>query len=63
LTEVPRHPDISAATLRELGATHVVIHEGAYLDAEGRDTTTALKGVGATEVFRDGDDVLLALGP
>ena len=63
LTEVPRHPDLSAATLRELGATHVVVHEGAFLNAEGRDTTAALQRLGATEMFRDGDDVLLALGP
>ena len=62
LTDVPRHPEISVATVRELGATHVVIHEGAYLDVEGRDTTAALQRLGATEIFRDGDDVLLALG-
>jgi hypothetical protein len=61
LSEVPRHPDVSMAMLRELGATHVIVHEGAYLDAEGRDTTAALRGLGATEVFRDGPDTLLAL--
>jgi len=47
--------------LRALGATHVIVHEGAYLDAEGRDTTAALRRIGATEVFREGTDVLLAL--
>ena len=43
------------------GATHVIVHEAAYLDAEGRDTTAALQSLGATEVFRDGPDTLLAL--
>ena len=49
------------AVLRQLGATHVIVHEAAYLDAEGRDTTTALRRMGATEAFREGPDTLLAL--
>jgi len=61
LSEVQRHPDVSMETLRELGVTHVIVHEAAYLDAEGRDTTAALRGLGVTELFRDGGDVLLAL--
>ena len=61
LSEVQRHPDLSMETLRELRVTHVIVHEAAYLDAEGRDTTSALRGLGATELFRDGADVLLAL--
>ncbi len=61
LSEVPRHPDVSMEMLKELGATHVIVHEGAYLDAEGRDTTAALRRLGATEVFREGAEVLLAL--
>ena len=28
----------------ELGATHVIVHEGAYLDAEGRDTSAVAAG-------------------
>ena len=61
LSEVPRHADVSMATLKELGVTHIIIHESAYFDTEGRDTTATLRGVGATELFRDGSDVLLAL--
>ena len=60
-TEVPRHPDFSMATLRELGATHVVVHEDAYLNGEGAATTATLRMLGANEVFRAGSDVLLAL--
>jgi hypothetical protein len=61
LSEIPRHPGISFDTLREMGATHVIVHEAAYLDAEGRDTTAVLRGLGARELFRDVGDVLLAL--
>jgi hypothetical protein len=61
LSELQRHPETSMETFRALGVTHVIVHEGAYLDAEGRDTTAALRGLGATELFRDGADVLLAL--
>jgi len=61
LSEVQRHPDVSMETLRELGVTHVIVHEAAYLDAEGRETTAALRSLGATELFRDAADVLLAL--
>jgi hypothetical protein len=61
LSEIPRHPNASIDTLRELGATHVIVHEAAYLDAEGRDTTAVLRQHGARELFRDGGDVLLAL--
>ena len=61
LSEVQRHPDVSMDALRELGVTHVIVHEAAYLDAEGRETTATLRGLGAVELFRDSTDVLLAL--
>lgn len=61
LSEVPRHPDVSLDVLRQLGVTHVIVHEAAYLDAEGRETTATLRTLGANEVFRDNTDVLLAL--
>lgn len=63
LTEVPRHPQISWDALRETGVTHVLVHEGAYLNDEGRATSTALRRLGAVELFRDRSDVLLALNP
>ena len=61
LTDIPRHAEISRDALMATGVTHVIIHEGAYLDAEGRDTTSTLRGFGAVEIYRDGSDVLLAL--
>ena len=61
LSEVPRHPEVSMEMFRDLGVTHVIVHESAYLGTEGRDTTATLRGLGATEIFRDGSDVLVAL--
>jgi len=61
LSEVPRHPDVSLQALREAGATHAIVHEGAYLGAEGRDTSASLRRLGAVELFRDGSDVLFAI--
>jgi hypothetical protein len=61
LGEIPRHPDMSLDTLLEMGATHVIVHEAAYLAAEGYETTKALQALGARELFRADGDVLLAL--
>jgi hypothetical protein len=61
LSEIPRHPDISLATLKEFGITHVIIHEAAYIDGEGVATTRVLTQNGAAELTRDGSDVLLQL--
>jgi hypothetical protein len=49
------------SALRELGVTHVVVHEGAYLDDEGARLSAWLASQGAREAFRDGTDVLLEL--
>jgi hypothetical protein len=61
LGELPRHPEVSLHALRAAGATHVLVHEGAYLGNEGAETTGALRTLGAAELYRDGTDVLLAL--
>ena len=61
LTQLSRHPDLSLSELRAIGTTHALVHEGAFLDREGVDTTAALRRLGATELFRSGSDVLLAL--
>jgi hypothetical protein len=59
--ELPRHPELSLQAVTEGGATHAIVHEGAFLQTEGPDTTAALRQLGATELFRDGTEVLLAL--
>jgi len=63
LSEIPRHPDVSIEALHASDATHVIVHEGAYLEAEGEATSAALRAGGAVELFRDGSDVLLRLSP
>jgi hypothetical protein len=62
-SEIPRHPDLSLDALRMAGATHVIVHEAAYLDAEGSETSAVLRNAGAAEIFRDGAEVLLRLPP
>ena len=59
LSDVPRHPDVALAALRAAGATLVVVHEGAFIDDTGRNTSAALRTRGAVELFRDNGDVLL----
>jgi len=61
LSDVPGHPGTAWDVLRASGASHVIVHEGAWLDEQGRHTSAALRQLGATEVFRDGTDVLMTL--
>jgi hypothetical protein len=61
LSEIPRHAEVSGKALRAVGATHVLVHEAAYRDSEGPDTTAVLVAQGASVVFTDGADVLLRL--
>lgn len=61
LRDVPRHPELSMQTLRDMGATHVILHEGAYHDGEGVETSDSLRRLGAVELFRAGTDVLFGI--
>lgn len=63
VSDIPRHPQVARQALREVGVTHVIVHEPAYLGSEGADTTSALRRTGAVELLRDGGDVLLKLEP
>jgi hypothetical protein len=58
-SDIPRHPDAALSALHS--ATHVVVHEAAYLEGDGEKTSSVLKQRGAVELDRDGTDVLLAL--
>jgi hypothetical protein len=60
-SEMPRHPAISLEAIRTSGATHAIVHEGAYLDDEGSQTSALLRNAGAVEILRDGSDVLFQL--
>ena len=61
LAAAARGDDVAWPVLQELGVTHVVIHEGAYRDDEGVRLGAWLRQHGATEIFRDGSDSLLAI--
>jgi hypothetical protein len=61
LSDIPSHATNAWETLRSGGASHVIVHEAAWLDDRGPRTTAALTQLGATEVLRDGSDVLLRL--
>jgi hypothetical protein len=59
LSDVPRQATTAWNALRDSGASHVIVHEAAWLDDRGPRTTATLKALGAIELFRDGSDVLL----
>jgi hypothetical protein len=61
VSDVPRFTDQAVQALRTYRATHVLVHEGAYLDARGHGTSAALIQSGAIELYREGTDVLLRL--
>jgi len=61
LSDVPSHTMIAWDALRSGGASHVIVHEAAWLDDRGPRTTAALTQFGATEIFREGSDVILRL--
>ena len=61
VSDVPRFPDAALEALRAFGATHVIVHEGAYVDDRGTRTVTALLEHGALELYREGPEVLLEL--
>ena len=43
------------------GATHVLVHERAWLDDQGPKTTATLANLGAREIMRAGPDVLMQM--
>jgi len=60
-SEMPRHRELSLQVLRATGATHVILHEGAYRTKEGVETSAMLRQAGAVELLRDGSDVLFVI--
>jgi hypothetical protein len=61
LSDIPSHAMSAWDTLRSGGVSHVIVHEAAWLDDRGVRTTAALTQLGAVEIFRDGNDVILRL--
>jgi hypothetical protein len=56
-----RHAPEAVAALRAAGATHVVVHEAAWMRDKGPHVTQRLIEAGATPVGRAGEVALLAL--
>jgi hypothetical protein len=61
LQRVLEDPDTAWRVLAASGATHVIVHEGIYLDADGTKVSNWLRAHGAREVAAMGDDRLFEL--
>jgi hypothetical protein len=61
LNAIARADDIAWRALEEIGVTHVIVHEGAYLDDTGARFSAWLVAHGAAEVSRRDRDVLFEL--
>jgi hypothetical protein len=61
LSDVPRFPGPALEALHAHGATHVIVHEGAFIGDRGVNTSAVLLAHGARELYREGPDVLLGL--
>lgn len=61
LNAIARDDDVAWQALEQIGVTHVIVHEGAYLDDSGARFSAWLTSHGAAEVSRRGRDVLFEL--
>jgi hypothetical protein len=61
LNAIARDDDVAWRALEEIGVTHVVVHEGAYLDDGAARFSAWLTAHGAAEVSRRDRDVLYEL--
>jgi hypothetical protein len=58
---VPNRAEPAAALLRSAGVTHVLVHEGAFIDTRGREISEWLLSIGARPVTEHDTDKLFAL--
>jgi hypothetical protein len=61
VSDVPRFPQAALDALRSHGATHLIVHESAFIGDRGVNTSAELRQHGAVELYRDGSEVLLQL--
>jgi hypothetical protein len=61
LHDISIDPARAAAALRASGATHALVHEGAYREGRGKEISAWLMSNGAKEVTANGTDRLFAL--
>jgi hypothetical protein len=63
LSEAPENPDTVRRSLASSGATHALVHQGAFPDGRGQAIVSWLESLGATKIGQSGLDVLLQLPP
>jgi hypothetical protein len=61
LYDITINPQRAADVLRASGATHALVHEGAFTGGGGREVSDWLQGLGAREVTAHGSDRLFAI--
>ena len=61
LKDVTVNPQRAAEVLKASGATHALVHEGAFLNDAGKDVSAWLESIGAREVTNHGRDRLFEL--
>lgn len=61
LKDVTVNPRRAAEVLKATGATHALVHEGAFLNDAGKDVSAWLESIGAREVTNHGRDRLFEL--
>jgi hypothetical protein len=63
LSAAPENPDTVRRSLASSGATHALVHQGAFPDGRGQAIVSWLESLGATKIGQSGLDVLLQLPP
>ena len=63
LMRATEDPPEAASLLEEYHVTHVLVHEGAFMDGRGQALTGWLRGQGASIVFEDSGDKLFQVNP
>jgi hypothetical protein len=61
LRNAPDDPERLKAMLAQIGVTHVLVHEGAFLDDRGRRLSAWLRAQDAHEIATASGDRLFAL--
>ncbi len=61
LAQAPANPDVVRRSLATSGATHALVHQGAFPDGRGQAIVGWLESIGATRIGQSGLDVLLQL--
>ena len=61
LHDISVNPERAADVLRSSGATHALVHEGAFREGKGKEVSGWLRSIGAREITANGTDRLFQL--